>query len=256
MKCTRKRNRVILGGNVLFAPKGLGYDRGSTIFSPDGRLFQVEYAIEAVKRGTTAIGIKTVEGCSLIVNKRLHSSLIERDMVKKIFDIDEHIVCAIAGLTADARILINQARIQAQIHRITYSEAITVETLTRRIADLKQMYTQHAGVRPFGVSLLVAGCDEIQGPQLFLTEPSGSYWGYRATSIGSGAPVIIEYLEKEYQKIVKTITEGTLIGLKALNQTSEEAFDPQMIEIVIIPESTRAIKYLSEEQIIALTEKL
>ena len=256
MKCTRKRNRVSFGGNVLFAPKGLGYDRGSTIFSPDGRLFQVEYAIEAVKRGTTAIGMKTAEGCSLIVNKRLHSSLVEREMVKKIFAIDEHIACAIAGLTADARILVNQARVQAQIHRITYNETITIEALTRRLADLKQMYTQHAGVRPFGVSLLIAGCDEIHGPQLFMTEPSGSYWGYRATAIGSGAPVIIEFLEKEYQEKMEKIAEGNLIGLKALNQVTEDALDPNMIEIAIIRESSRTLEYLNSEAIIALIEKL
>ncbi|UCE12339.1 MAG: archaeal proteasome endopeptidase complex subunit alpha [Candidatus Heimdallarchaeota archaeon] len=240
----------------MFAPKGLGYDRGSTIFSPDGRLFQVEYAIEAVKRGTTAIGIKCVEGCCLAVQKRLHSSLVEKDMVKKIFAIDNHIAAAIAGLTADARVLVNQARIQAQIHRITYNEAITVEALTRRLANLKQMYTQHAGVRPFGVSLLIAGCDEMLGPQLYMTEPSGSYWGYRATAIGSSAPTIIEYLEVEYQKIAQTMKEGNLIALKALDQVTEGALDAEMIEIAVILESTRTIEYLSQQEILSLIEQL
>lgn len=240
----------------MFAPKGLGYDRGSTIFSPDGRLFQVEYAIEAVKRGTTAIGIKTSDGCCLTVQKRLHSSLVEKEMVKKIFAVDDHIACAIAGLTADARVLVDQARIQAQIHRITYNEVITVEALTRRLANLKQLYTQHAGVRPFGVSLLIAGCDEMRGPQLYMTEPSGSYWGYRATAIGSSAPAIIEFLEAEYQKIAKTIEEGNLIALKALNQVSEAPLDPEMVEIAIILESTRTLGYLSRQEIITLFEKL
>ncbi|MFX0182964.1 MAG: archaeal proteasome endopeptidase complex subunit alpha [Candidatus Hodarchaeota archaeon] len=240
----------------MFAPKGLGYDRGSTIFSPDGRLFQVEYAIEAVKRGTTAIGIKTADGCCLTVQKRLHSSLVEKEMVKKIFAVDDHIACAIAGLTADARVLVDQARIQAQIHRITYNEVITVEALTRRIANLKQLYTQHAGVRPFGVSLLIAGCDEMHGPQLYMTEPSGSYWGYRATAIGSSAPAIIEFLETEYQKIAKTIEEGNLMALKALNQVSEDPLDPEMVEIAIILESTKKLEYLSRQEIITLFEKL
>jgi proteasome alpha subunit len=240
----------------LFAPKGLGYDRGSTIFSPDGRLFQVEYAIEAVKRGTTAIGIKTTDGCCLTVQKRLHSSLVEKEMVKKIFAVDDHIACAIAGLTADARVLVDQARIQAQIHRITYNEVISVEALTRRLANLKQLYTQHAGVRPFGVSLLITGCDEMHGPQLYMTEPSGSYWGYRATAIGSSAPAIIEFLEAEYQKIAKTIDEGNLIALKALNQVSEDPLDPEMVEIAIILESTRTLEYLSRQEIITLFEKL
>ena len=240
----------------MFAPKGLGYDRGSTIFSPDGRLFQVEYAIEAVKRGTTAIGIKTGEGCCLAVQKRLHTSLVEKDMVKKIFAIDNHIAAAIAGLTADAHVLVNQARIQAQIHRITFNEEITVEALTRRLANLKQLYTQHAGVRPFGVSLLIAGCDEMLGPQLYMTEPSGSYWGYRATAIGSSAPAIIEFLEGEYQEIAQTMEEGNLLALKALNQVSEGPLDAEMIEIAVISKATRTIEYLKKQEIIALIKQL
>ncbi len=240
----------------MFAPKGLGYDRGSTIFSPDGRLFQVEYAIEAVKRGTTAIGVKTSEGCCLAVQKRLHTSLVEKEMVKKIFAIDNHIAAAIAGLTADAHVLVNQARIQAQIHRITYNEAITVEALTRRLANLKQMYTQHAGVRPFGVSLLIAGCDEMLGPQLYMTEPSGSYWGYRATAIGSSAPAIIEFLEGEYQEIAPKMEDGNLLALKALNQVSEGPIDEEMIEIAVISKENRTIEYLNKQDIAALINRL
>ena len=240
----------------MFAPKGLGYDRGSTIFSPDGRLFQVEYAIEAVKRGTTAIGIKTTEGCSFVVQKRLHTTLVEKDMVKKIFSIDDQIATAIAGLTADARILVNQARIQAQVHRITYNEPITVEALTRRLANVKQMYTQHAGVRPFGVSLLIAGCDEVLGPQLYMTEPSGSYWSYRATAIGSSAPTIIEFLEGEYQTIAKTVVEGNLVSLKALKHVSEEQLDSSLVEIAIISKTSPKLQYLSKPEIDGLISQL
>ena len=240
----------------MFAPKGLGYDRGSTIFSPDGRLFQVEYAIEAVKRGTTAVGIKTVEGCILAVQKRLHTTLIEKDMVKKIFAIDDHIAVAIAGLTADARILVNQARIQAQIHQITYNEAITVENLTHRIADVKQAYTQHAGVRPFGVSLIIAGVDEVNGPQLFMTEPSGSYWGYRAAAIGSGTPIIIEDLENSYPEISKTLQEGILIALKALQKVSDDKLDPDMVEIAVISNSDRKLNYFTSIDILNLIKQI
>ncbi|MHA1237424.1 MAG: archaeal proteasome endopeptidase complex subunit alpha [Candidatus Hodarchaeales archaeon] len=240
----------------MFSPKGLGYDRGSTTFSPDGRLFQVEYAIEAVKRGTTAIGIKTSEGCILAVQKRLHTTLIEKDKVKKIFAVDNHVAVAIAGLTADARILVNQARVQAQIHQITYNESITIENLTRRLADIKQAYTQHAGVRPFGVSLLIAGVDEIHGPQLFMTEPSGSYWGYRAAAIGSGAPVIIEHLENVYPDLVNTVEEGYLIAFKALEKVSEDELDPDMIEIAVITEVDNKLRYLNSTEIINLKNKL
>lgn len=240
----------------MFAPKGLGYDRGSTIFSPDGRLFQVEYAIEAVKRGTTAIGVKTKEGCCLIVQKRFHSSLIEPDMVKKIYAIDGHLAVAIAGLTADARILVNQARIQAQIHRITYSEVIPVEGLTRRIADLKQMYTQHAGVRPFGVSLLIVGCDDLRGPQVFMTEPSGSYWGYRAAAIGSSSSAIIEYLETEYEQIADTVEEGNMSALRALSQVSEGPLNANLVEIGIIDKATKTLGFVGREAITKLLDEV
>jgi proteasome alpha subunit len=251
-----KEKRHFIWWKYLFTPKGLGYDRGSTTFSPDGRLFQVEYAIEAVKRGTTAIGLKTSRGCILAVQKRLHTTLIEKDKVKKIFAVDNHVAVAIAGLTADARVLVNQARLQAQIHQITYNETITVENLTRRIADIKQVYTQHAGVRPFGVSLLIAGVDEIQGPQLFMTEPSGSYWGYRAAAIGSGAPVIIEHLETAYPDIVNTVEEGYIIALKALEKVSEEELDPDMIEIAVITEDDKMLRYLSSTEIINFKNKI
>lgn len=240
----------------MFAPKGLGYDRGSTIFSPDGRLFQVEYAIEAVKRGTTAIGIKTHQGCILAVQKRLHTTLIEKDMVKKIFAIDDHIAVAIAGLTADARILVNQARLQAQIHQMTYGEQITVENLTHRLADIKQMYTQHAGVRPFGVSLLIAGVDELNNVRLFMTEPSGSYWGYRAAVIGSGAPTIIEELEITYPEEAETIQTGLRVALQALEKVSDNKLDPDMIEIAIIPLDSRKLNYLKSKDIINLLNDL
>jgi proteasome alpha subunit len=192
----------------------------------------------------------------LIVQKRFHSSLIEPEMVKKIYAIDGHLAVAIAGLTADARILVNQARIQAQIHRITYAEEISVEGLTRRIADLKQMYTQHAGVRPFGVSMLIAGCDDNRGPQVFMTEPSGSYWGYRAAAIGSSAPAIIEYLENEYQQIANTVEEGSMSALRALTQVSEGPLNADLVEIGVIDKTTKTVTYLDKEDITKLVEKL
>ncbi|MHA2344623.1 MAG: hypothetical protein ACXADW_22425 [Candidatus Hodarchaeales archaeon] len=142
------------------------------------------------------------------------------------------------------------------MHQITYSESITVENLTRRLADIKQVYTQHAGVRPFGVSLLIAGVDEVHGPQLFMTEPSGSYWGYRAAAIGSGAPVIIEHLETAYPDLVETVEEGCLIAFKALEKISEEELDPNMIEIAVITEVDYKLRYLNSTEIINLKDKL
>ncbi|GAF87549.1 unnamed protein product, partial [marine sediment metagenome] len=149
-------------------PSKEAYDRASTIFSPDGRLFQVEYAREAVKRGTTTVGLKYTNGVVLIVDKRISSSLIEPDSIEKIFQIDDYIGCATSGLIADARALVERTRLDVQINEITYGEKIPIKTLVKRICDFKQSYTQYGGARPFGTTLLIAGVDAT-GPQLFAT---------------------------------------------------------------------------------------
>ena len=212
----------------MFAPH-TGYDQAITIFSPDGRLFQVEYAVEAVRRGTSAIGVKVKEGVVLAVEKRLTSSLMEINSVTKIYVIDEHVGAAIAGLHADARRLIDYARVQAQINRLYYEEPITIEDLTRTICDLKQNYTQFSGVRPFGVALLVAGVD-VTGPRLFSTHPSGAYWEWQATAIGRNEERAREYLEKNYKSNL-TINQATKLAINALKTTMEEELKPENIEI-------------------------
>jgi proteasome alpha subunit len=239
----------------MFAAPGLGYDRAITIFSPDGRLFQVEYAIEAVRRGTTAIGIK-VDGVGVVlaVEKRILSKLVEADSIEKIFKIDEHIGAAIAGLTADARILINQARINSQINKLTYDEPITVEVLTRKIGDLKQLYTQHAGVRPFGVKLLIAGCDDT-GAHLFMTDPSGTYWGHRAAVIGAGAQTVTEALEQGYNSGLD-LDGMILLALNALKQVIESDLDSTKVEISVITEEEKKLKKITDEEIAKYIEKM
>ncbi|WEU39739.1 MAG: archaeal proteasome endopeptidase complex subunit alpha [Candidatus Odinarchaeum yellowstonii] len=237
----------------MFAQPGMGYDRAITIFSPDGRLFQVEYAIEAVRRGTTAIGIKTAEGVVLAVEKRV-MTLQDPGSVEKIFVIDQHVGAAIAGLTADARILINQARIEAQINRLSYDEIISIETLTKKICDLKQLYTQHAGVRPFGVSLLIAGVD-ADGPKLFMTDPSGAYWGYKAQAIGAGAQTVKEMLEKEYKENL-TLDASIKLALKALKQVIETEFSFNKLEIAVVKTEDRLFKILEPKEVKSYVESL
>jgi len=231
----------------MFAPSGMGYDRAITIFSPDGRLFQVEYAIEAVRRGTTAIGVVYKDGVVLAVEKRI-LDLQEPDSIEKLFRIDNHIGCAIAGLTADARDLVNQARIQAQINLLTYDEPISVKRLTKKICDLKQKFTQNAGVRPFGVSLLIAGVDNIDGPSLFMTDPSGAYWGYYATAIGAGAQTVRENLEKKYRKDLNQ-DEAILLTLKCLKLVIEEELDSTKAEIAVIDSEDKLFRKLSEDKL-------
>ena len=198
----------------------MAYDRAITVFSPDGRLFQVEYAREAVKRGTTTVGIKFKKGVALIVDKRITSRLIEPSSIEKIFKIDDHIGCATSGLVADARALVERARIEAQINRLTYDKPIQVKALARKICDFKQTYTQYGGVRPFGTALLIGGVDD-SGVHLFATDPSGAMVEYKATAEGEGRDAAIEYFEKNYKENL-SMEEAIEMGLEAIKSSKED----------------------------------
>jgi len=213
-------------------PTNMAYDRAITVFSPDGRLFQVEYAREAVKRGTTTVGLKFKDGVLLIVDKRISSRLIEPISIEKIFKIDDHIGCATSGLVADARVLIDRARLDAQINEITYNEKIQVRTLVKRICDFKQTYTQYGGVRPFGTALLVAGVDET-GPRLFSTDPSGALMEYKASSEGAGRSGAMAFFETYYKENLSH-DEAIDLGIKALNKGNEGKLNPEAIEIGVV----------------------
>jgi len=206
----------------------MGYDRAITVFSPDGRLFQVEYAREAVKRGATAIGIKTKEGVLLLADRRVASKLLEITTIEKIYKIDNHICAATSGLVADARVLIDRARIEAQINRLTYDEPISIKELARKICDFKQQYTQYGGVRPFGVSLLIGGVDEK--PRLYETDPSGALLEYKATAIGAGRNVVVEYLEKEYREDIG-FEEAVIFAMVAMGKAIESELTPEGVEM-------------------------
>lgn len=213
-------------------PANMAYDRAITVFSPDGRLFQVEYAREAVKRGTTTVGLKYKTGAVLLVDKRITSRLIEPNSIEKIFEIDDHIGCATSGLVADARALIDRARIDAQINEITYNEKIQVKTLVKRICDFKQTYTQYGGVRPFGTALLIAGVDDT-GPRLFSTDPSGALMEYKASSEGAGRSGAMDYFEKNYRDDL-TMEEAVDMGIKALSKGTEGKLNPEATEIGVV----------------------
>jgi len=213
-------------------PANMAYDRAITVFSPDGRLFQVEYAREAVKRGTTTVGLKYKTGVVLIVDKRVTSRLIEPGSIEKIFEIDDHIGCATSGLVADARALIDRARIDAQVNEITYNEKIQVKTLVKRICDFKQTYTQYGGVRPFGTALLIAGVDDT-GPRLFSTDPSGALMEYKASSEGAGRSGAMDYFEKDYKDDL-SMDEAIDMGIKALSKGTEGKLNPEATEIGVV----------------------
>ena len=210
----------------------MAYDRAITVFSPDGRLFQVEYAREAVKRGTTTVGVKFKDGVVLIVDKRLSSKLIEPGSIEKIFKIDSHIGCATSGLVADARALVDRARIECQVNTFNYGEDLALESLVKKICDFKQSYTQYGGVRPFGTAMLIAGIDAA-GPHLYETDPSGAMMAYKAGGIGAGRNEVMEVFEKDFKENM-TQTQAISLGLKALSAANENNLKSDIIEIAII----------------------
>ena len=210
----------------------MAYDRAITVFSPDGRLFQVEYAREAVKRGTTTVGVKFKDGVVLIVDKRLSSKLIEPGSIEKIFKIDSHIGCATSGLVADARALVDRARIECQVNAFNYGEDLALESLVKKICDFKQSYTQYGGVRPFGTAMLIAGIDAA-GPHLYETDPSGAMMAYKAGGIGAGRNEVMEVFEKDFKENM-TQNQAISLGLKALSAANENNLKSDIIEIAII----------------------
>ncbi|MEM3420638.1 MAG: archaeal proteasome endopeptidase complex subunit alpha [Candidatus Hadarchaeum sp.] len=239
---------------MAFVPPGAGYDRAITVFSPDGKLFQVQYAQEAVKRGLTALGIKVNEGVVLAAEKRVRSKLVEETSIEKIFQVDEHIGAAASGLIADARVLIDHARIEAQINRLRYDEAISVESLAKRIGDTKQLYTQHGGVRPFGARLLIAGVDDKK-PRLFETDPSGVVAAYKCQAIGGGAQTVTDFFEKNYDEKL-SLEDAILLALEALRLVVEGEFTEENVEMAIIPVKTGRFEKLSNEEIAKYIRKL
>jgi len=230
----------------------MGYDRAITVFSPDGRLFQVEYAREAVKRGATAIGVKTNEGVILVADRRVASKLLEADTIEKIYKIDEHVCAATSGLVADARVLIDRARLEAQINRLTYDEPISVKELARKICDFKQQYTQYGGVRPFGVSLLIAGVDEK--PKLYETDPSGALLEYKATAIGAGRNVVLEYFEKEYADDIG-FEEAIIKALVAMGKAIEGELSVSGIEMGVVKVEDKRYREITGEELERYLEK-
>jgi len=231
----------------------MGYDRAITVFSPDGRLYQVEYAREAVKRGTTAVGIKAKDGVVLIVDKRVSSKLLEASSIEKIFKIDEHIGVASSGLVGDARALVDRARVECQINRVSYDEPIEVEALSKKLCDHMQSLTQYGGIRPYGTALLIAGVSDGE-VRLFETDPSGTLLEYKATGIGIGRPAAMKVFEEEYNPETE-IKDAIPLGLKALHSATEGKFDVDQVEIGVISKANPVFRKMSRQEVAAYVEQ-
>lgn len=233
-------------------PAQQGYDRAITVFSPDGRLYQVEYAIETVRRGTIAVGIKTKDGIIIAVEEKPRKLQIS-ETAQKIFQIDDHIGVGAAGYIPDARSQVDNARFFSQSNKLIYDEPVDVETVVKHLADQCQQFTQFAGVRPFGVALIIGGIDDDKKSQLFLSDPSGTYISYDAVAIGSGSEQVTEFLEKNYKSDI-SLEDASILATASIYLSSEDKEGTQHIRIAQIKSDSKQFEIISEEQVANLAK--
>lgn len=231
---------------------GQQYDEASTIFSPDGRLYQVEYAREAVKKGSTTMGFKWKDGVLLLAHKPESSRLVNFYSLEKIYQIDDHIACATTGLVADGRHLIEIAREEAQWNKIRYGEPISVKELVNILCEYEHMYTRFDGVRPFGVVLLVGGIDS-SGKHLFSTDPSGAYLGYKAVCEGKKSNDAMSQFTKSYTSNI-SLHQALELGVLTLRKITKQKFNAEMIEAAVI-DKKEGYSRLSADSIKRILEK-
>ncbi|KAI6228997.1 USE1-like protein [Aphelenchoides fujianensis] len=209
------------------------YDSRTTIFSPEGRLYQVEYAMEAISHAGTCLGILATDGILIAAEKRnVHKLLDDEVLAEKIYRISENIACTVAGITADANILISRLRYWAAEYKFNYGEAIPVEELVQSLCNEKQRYTQIGGKRPFGVSLLYGGWDQHYGFQLYQSDPSGNYTGWKATCIGNNHQAAVSLLKQEYKSM--SLADATKLAMKVLSKSLDVKLSADKIEMATL----------------------
>jgi proteasome alpha subunit len=228
-------------------PAQQGYDRAITVFSPDGRLYQVEYAIETVRRGTIAVGVKCKDGIVIAVEEKPRKLQIS-DTAQKIFQIDDHVGVAAAGYIPDARSQVDNARFFSQSNKMIYDEPVEVETIAKHLADQCQQFTQYAGVRPFGVALILGGVVN-KTPQLYLTDPSGTYISYDAIAIGANSDQVTDFLEKTYKNDL-SLDDASALATAGIYLSSEDKEGTSHIRMAQIKMETGLYEIVSNEQIV------
>jgi proteasome alpha subunit len=230
----------------------MGYDRAITMFSPDGRLLQVEYAKKTVQLGNTAIGMVCKDGVLLVTDKRIVDKLVVAEAVEKIWQIDDHVMTTAAGILSDARILVERAQEKAAGYRITYDSPIDILSIVKDLANLAQYCTQSGGLRPFGVSMLIAGVDP-DGRKLFQTDPTGLFNQWKATAIGEGEEDVQAVLHKEYKDDM-TVDQGLKLAVGALKKFLGEAFDIERVDAAVIMGDAKVMERVSKEKLAKLVK--
>lgn len=223
-----------------------GYDMTPTMYSPDGRIYQVEYAIETVKRGTLAIGVATKEGVIMAVEEKPRT-LQTSNVTQKIFQVDYHIGVAAAGYIPDARVLVDNARFFSQGNKMTYDESVEVGTVAKHLADQSHQFTQYAGVRPNGVALIIAGVDQ-QGQALYVTDPSGTYVQYAAIAIGASSDEVNSFLEKHYSSDM-SLEDAAALAVAAINLKAEKKEGVDHIKMAKVTSDKKTFDKISEEDL-------
>lgn len=214
------------------------YDSRTTMFSPEGRVFQVEYAMAAIDNGGATVGIVAKDGIILAAERLVTSKLLDQERSSdKLCKVDQHVCCAVAGLTADANILLNKARLVAQRNRYTYGEPMAIEDLVIQICDEKHSYTQYGGLRPFGVSFLFAGWDKRHGYQLYSTDPAGNFSGWRATAIGKNSQTAQTTLQEDWSEDLD-VEAALSLAAKVFNKTMDSnSPDCNNVEFAVLKKS-------------------
>ncbi len=227
--------------------QAMGYDRTATMFSPEGHLLQVEYAEKTVRLGSSSIGMVCADGVFILADKRVEDKLIVGKSANKVYEIDSHIITSVAGIVSDARVLIERGQVLSQQHRVTYDSPIEPELVVKEISNIKQQFSQYGGARPFGVSLMIAGINNGK-PELYTSDVTGNYLGYKANAIGESDEKIREKLREKYEDKM-TIKKAVKIALDIFKEIQLEKFNIHKFELAYIKNDKIKVEKLEGEKI-------